>query len=215
MSNFLKEIVMTRIIIITAMILSVAGVLSACSITPIPTPTAIPSPTIASTATAVPTPTYTLIPTAVMEPTMTLTPVSMVIWPTTTDEGNQVIQKILSALSAGGMQTADVVSYTDATDTNTLLGRPHQYIAKAAWRDPSIAAQGEPSVDTGGSIEVFLTLSDLQARYTYIDAITSASSMFAEYHYQNAPAFLRLSKAYLPSQAKKISDIFMALTFEK
>jgi hypothetical protein len=150
-----------------------------------------------------------------MEPTNTLMLVPNVLWPTTTDEGNQIIQKILSALSAAGIQTVDEASYTDATDPNSLLGRPHQYIAKAVWRDPSIAAEGEASVDTGGTIEVFLTSSDLQARYDYIDAITSSSPMFAEYHYQNAPAFIRLSKVYLPSQAQKIADIFLALIFEK
>jgi hypothetical protein len=212
---FSKGFDMTRLFITIAVIFSIAGMLSACSAAPTATPTEIPSPTTAPTQTAIPSATFTPIPTALMEPTITLAPVSRVNWPTTTDEGNQVIQKILSALSAAGMQTADVVTYTDATDTNTLLGRPHQYIAKAAWRDPSIASQGEPGVDTGGSIEVFLTPPDLKARYTYVDAITSSSPLFAEYHYQNAPAFLRLSKNYLPSQAKKIADVFLSLIFNK
>jgi len=113
------------------------------------------------------------------------------------------------------MQVVDTVSFTDASDPNSLLGRPHQYIAKAVWRDPNIAAQGEPSVDNGGTMEIFLNQADLQARYDYVDAITSSSPLFAEYHYQNAPAFLRLSKAYLPSQAQKIADVFLALVFNK
>ena len=152
--------------------------------------------------------------TPAMEPTETLKPTSNVFWPQTTEEGNQIIKKILSALSSAGIQSVDVTIYTDVSDLNTLLGRPHQYIAKAAWRDPSIAAEGEASVDNGGSIEVFLTSSDLQARYKYIDALSSSIPMFAEYDYQNAPAFIRLSKSYLPSRAQKIADIFLALKFK-
>jgi hypothetical protein len=202
---------MTRLIIIFALILSITGALSACSATTTPMPTVIPVPT----QTANPSPTYTLIPTVTMEPTNTLVPVPKLFWPTTTDEGNQIIQKILSTLSSAGIQIVDEASFTDATDTNTLLGRPHQYIAKAVWRDPSIAGGGEAGVDTGGTIEVFLNSTDLQTRYDYIDGITSSNAMFAEYHYQNPPAFIRLSKVYLPSQAQKIADIFLALNFEK
>jgi len=138
-----------------------------------------------------------------------------VAWPTTTQQGNKIIQKVLSALSEAGVQIADVVTFTDASDPNSLLGRPHQYIAKAAWRDPTITEEDEPGVDAGGTIEVFLTQGDLQARYDYIDAIASSSPMFAEYHEQNAPAFLRLSKTYLPSQAQNITDIFLALALHE
>jgi hypothetical protein len=148
------------------------------------------------------------------EPTEAVEPASNILWPTTTDEGNLIIQKILSALNAAGLQTVDIVVYTEVTDLNTLLGRPHKYIAKASWRDPSIAAQGEASVDNGGSIEVFLTTSNLQTRYDYLDTL-SASSLLTEYHYQNTPAVLRLSRIYVPSLAKQIADIFLAISFVK
>jgi hypothetical protein len=200
---------MARIIIATSMVFSISIVLSACSATTTPVATLAPA------YTPSPSSTYTAIPTAIVEPTHTPEATAGVLWPTTTEEGNQIIQEILAAFSGIGVQIADPVSFTDASDPNSLLGRQHQYIAKIAWRDPTIAAQGEAGVDNGGSIEVFLTAADLQARYDYIDAISSSNSMFAEYHYQNAPAFLRLSKAYLPSQAQKIADVFLALTFER
>jgi hypothetical protein len=198
-------------VIVTTLILSISMTFSSCSPMAAPITTLSPS----STYTPIPTATYIPIPTATFESTKTPEMAIRVIWPTTTEQGNQIIQKILGALSDAGIQIVDAVSFTDASDPNSLLGRPHQYIAKAVWRDPTIAAQGEASIDNGGTIEVFLTPADLQARYDYIDAITSSSPMFAEYHYQNAPAFVRLSKAYLPSQAQKIADIFLALVFDQ
>jgi hypothetical protein len=172
-------------------------------------PVATSLPTEKSTEAISPTPSPTNIPT--LTPELVVGP----LWPTTTEQGNQIIQKILTALSDGGVQIVDPVYYTDVSDPNKLLGRPHQYIAKASWRDPTIASEGKASVDNGGSIEVLLTSADLQARYDYVDKITSSSAMFTEYHYQNAPAFIRLSKAYLPSQAQMIADIVLAIKFDR
>jgi hypothetical protein len=184
-------------------------ILSSCS------PKSIPAITVTFTLTATetPIPSSILTPTVTLEPTIAATPTTGIAWPNSTDDGNKIIFKILSQFSDAGIKVEDVIYYTEDNDLNKLLGRPHQYIAKASWRDPNISTSGEVGVNTGGSIEVFLNERDLKARYDYIDAITSSSPLFVEYHYSNPPAFLRLSKDYTPSKAKSISEIFMQLKF--
>jgi hypothetical protein len=173
------------------------------------TPTVGEPTSTAITNTKTPTPTITI------QFTNTVMPTIGVTWPDNTEKGNEIIQHVISILEDAGVKIEDLVIYTDENDPNSLLGRPNQYIAKASWRDSNIAEQGEASVDNGGSIEVFSNFEDLKKRYDYIDAISSSASLFAEYHYQNPPVILRLSKTYLPSEAKKISDAFLSLTFNK
>lgn len=110
---------------------------------------------------------------------------------------------LVAKLKAAGLPIGVVVVYTEATDTNHLLGRPHGYVSKANFSDTRVTAtpSADPGADEGGSIEVFATAADLQARKAYLDKLAQGASIFAEYDYAEGPALLRLAATLTPSQA--------------
>jgi hypothetical protein len=110
---------------------------------------------------------------------------------------------VAAAVRAGPFGVTEVTVYTAETDTNKLLGRPGQYIAKASWKEPRAAS----STDLA-TIEVFPDLASLQTRYTYIDAIIKSSPLFLQWMYRNDErlALLRLPKDLTPDQAKQYED---------
>src|SRR5258708_37112079 len=99
---------------------------------------------------------------------------------------------VLKAFQSAGISISNIVVLTADSDPNKLLGRPNQYIAKVDWKDTRITTPGDPGIDTGGTLEIFSTIDDLQARKQYIDAL-SKSPLFAEYTYANGIMLLRLS----------------------
>jgi hypothetical protein len=74
------------------------------------------------------------------------------------------------------------VVYTDATDPNSKLGRPHQYVSKTAFADsriPHAKAKeddgGRPdAISYGGTTEVFATEADAKAWVKYVDTVGQA-----------------------------------------
>jgi hypothetical protein len=67
------------------------------------------------------------------------------------------------------------------------------------------------ATDRGGSIEMFATAADAQARSSYLDEISKSASMFAEYHYLHDRAIVRVSKNVKPSVAAKVEAAVKAL----
>lgn len=98
--------------------------------------------------------------------------------------------------------TSDIAMVDEKTDSNKLLGRPHQYTEKAMWKDARTGETGEPSLETGGTVELFANEEDAKTRFDYVDKL-SATPMLAEYHYLRGPVLVRLSKDLSPSQAKE------------
>lgn len=112
--------------------------------------------------------------------------------------------RFVRALQGREPAITTIVTYTEATDANNLLGRPGQYISKVEFVDsrlPLPSPGSELGIDNGGSVEVFKTVKDATARFKYVDAITHSSSLFGEYHCQYDTVFLRLSLALTPAQA--------------
>ena len=118
--------------------------------------------------------------------------------PKTTDE-------IIKQFKDHKIPLGKIETYTDKTDTNHLLGRPGQYIAKANWEDTRVQ-QIENDV-LGGTIEIFNSPEDLKKRKAYLDAITSSASMFAEYSFAKGVYLLRLKKDLTPAQAKEYEKV--------
>ncbi len=158
-------------------------------------PTQTPIPTITPTPTLTPTPTQT--PTPIPTPTPTSSVSSL--------------EAIIKLFIDANLPITEITYLTEETDTNELLGRPNQYVAKVIWRDESIKGQAEPGVQAGGSIEMFLTSSNMQTRKAYIDTITQSIPMFVEYSYGNGIFLLRLSHSLTPSQAQEYEILFMNL----
>ena len=102
-------------------------------------------------------------------------------------------------LKAAGLPIDNIVVYTAETDPNHLLGRPGQYVSKAAFHDTRL--QQGPDVANGGSIESFATSTDLENRKAYVEKIAKSSPLFAEYDYSAGLVLLRLSSTLTPDQA--------------
>jgi hypothetical protein len=119
---------------------------------------------------------------------------------------DQIVQALKQSLPIG-----DSFSYTADNDPNHLLGRPGQYISKVNWIDTTLTTTNtgaDISVGDGGSIETFASLTDANARFTYIQGISRSSALFAEYEYQEGPYILRVSKAFTPDQAQAYDAAF-------
>ncbi len=115
--------------------------------------------------------------------------------------------QVISALRRAGLPIGLVRYYSASNDVNKLLGRPGQYTGKANFRDRRIRGSGF-DVDDGGSVETFANKGDAANRFRYVDAITRASPLFAEYHYLEGTVFLRVSHELTPVQAKAYERAF-------
>ena len=116
-----------------------------------------------------------------------------------------------------------IVTYTEETDINKLLGRPNQYICKTTFEDTRIEqinqaldeeyfSEEERNEPIGGTIEVFKSEEDMLKRKKYLEEITSSMSAFAEYSYSQGVYLLRLSKELTPTQAKEYESVFYEIT---
>jgi hypothetical protein len=117
----------------------------------------------------------------------------------------------IEAFQKSGIPIGSTVYYTAENDPNNLLGRPNQYIEKASWEDKRIKQQPDynpahkgSSIDLapeGGTIEIFASRENLEARKQYVEAVTSKMSPLAQYSYVHGNALIRLEKELTPSQA--------------
>lgn len=107
---------------------------------------------------------------------------------------------VVDALIASGFPIENVIVYDEATDVNELLGRPGQYIEKVSFADGRVE-QYDPADPLGGTIEIFKTKSDCDARRKYIQSVFDASPLFAMYMYQFGTVLARFEYALTPSDA--------------
>jgi uncharacterized protein YceK len=113
---------------------------------------------------------------------------------------------LVAALKAAGLPVSQITTYDENTDPNSLLGRPNEYIQKTSFADTQVAS---PSTDNG-TIEVFSTAADAQARKAYVDGISKAASFVGYYSYQSGVYLLRVSYDVPPSRAKQYETAFLA-----
>ena len=116
--------------------------------------------------------------------------------------------QVIAKFKAAKLPVGSVLVFTAANDPNHLLGRPNGYVSKDSWTDtrvsPDQAKDTTPgSVDLGGSVEVFATAAQAQARETYIQGILKADPMLGtEYDYVVGDALIRVSQVLTPAQAQ-------------
>lgn len=111
-------------------------------------------------------------------------------------------EAILLALQAMGLPVGEYVVYTPETDPNQLLGRPGQYTGKANFRDATL----QPELTTidlgdGGTVEVFTSVEDAQARREYVEQQLTILPLPPQYIYLEGTVLMRLSHRVLPDQA--------------
>jgi hypothetical protein len=117
----------------------------------------------------------------------------------TADQAFAAITKTVPSAKLGGEVTA-------ASDPNHLLGRPDEYTSKITFTDSRVSASDAANlppgdIDLGGSVEVFATAADAQARATYIQAVVKGVPAAAEYDYEHGTILIRVSHYLTPAQA--------------
>ena len=124
---------------------------------------------------------------------------SLWMWTTSPPDATEVVHR----LKDQGLPIGEVETYNaENDDPNELLGIPGQYTSKAFFKDTRL----EPAlitVQSGGSVEVFVTEEDAIRRDEYLRALSEAAPMFAEYRYRDDRVLLRLSLHLTPEQAEE------------
>lgn len=118
---------------------------------------------------------------------------------------------IIHEFRMAGLPLGEVVEYTAESDPNALLGRPHQYIQKISWKDTRIQETGDPGTETGGTVEVFATALDMEARKAYVEGAAQSAAFLTQYSFGKGTVLVRLSRALTPDQASAYEDVLLNL----
>lgn len=106
-----------------------------------------------------------------------------------------------------GLPVGEYIDYTEETDPNSMMNKPGQYIGKL-----NFAVDGLMQIlDTpkGGSIEIFSSKKDAEARKEYIDQFGAASPLLAETsEIVLDKVLIRLDREVTMSEAQKYFDLF-------
>lgn len=103
---------------------------------------------------------------------------------------------VVDGLQRNGMPIGFVLRYTVATDPEHLLGRPGGYVSKADFSDTRIVrSTGTPRrEDASGSVEVFATEAEAQARYAFFQAFIQYNALLKERVILERAVVLRLTE---------------------
>lgn len=113
------------------------------------------------------------------------------------------VESVLSGLQARGIPIGEYVVYTAETDPNQLLGRAGQYTAKANFRDATLQPEfADIDLNDGGTVEIFATVEDAEARRAYVEQQLSTLPLPPQYVYLEGTILVRLSHRILPDQAQ-------------
>src|SRR5690606_39119827 len=116
-------------------------------------------------------------------------------------------QQVLQGLQAAGLPIGTSVEFTAATDPNGLLGEPGGYIEKITFRDTRIPPDGDGlSLDSGGTIEVFESNGDAEARKRRLDTAAAGIRLGTEFSWVEGSVLLRVSPELEPEEARKYED---------
>lgn len=119
-------------------------------------------------------------------------------------------EEYLTDLKAKNSNVTEVLAWTEDTDINGKLGRPNEYTSKADFSDSRVeeffSSQAEKLEFglSGGTIEVFETEADCDARYSYLKQFLDPSlGAFGleQYMYKYKKAIFRVSYDIKPSEA--------------
>lgn len=115
-------------------------------------------------------------------------------------------EEIVNALKKDSKNIDKIIVYTADTDPNKIMGKTGGYTEKAAFSDKRYKQDKKDPI--GGSIEVFGTQEDAEARYDYIKSITQKMQFLQEYMFRDGRYLLRISGDLKASQAEEYQKIF-------
>lgn len=128
-----------------------------------------------------------------------------------TTEKQLTIESVIRAFKDAGIPIGSVITYDANTDSNQLLGRPGQYIAKAKWADQRIKQSTYQDADLkGGGIEIFDSQESLNKRWEYLAGFQD-SALLGFYMYKKGNAIVRLELDLTPEQAAQYEAVLNSL----
>lgn len=135
--------------------------------------------------------------------------------------GPQTAEQVTTALIKAVPSVKTLVVYTETTDPNGKIGRPHQYLSKTAFADSRINRADakkddrgrSDAISYGGTVEVFATEADAKAWADNIDRLSQAVSglMTPDYLYRSGPYVIRASSHLTSTQAKQYQAVLNKL----
>lgn len=140
--------------------------------------------------------------------------------PTTTTTGPRSQQLLGTSDVVGALEEAEIpivesVTFTSSTDPNELLGRPGQYVGKAAWHDRRVECFAEApddiNWDCGGDVEVFEDSSNLDDRYQYLSGFAEEPPLGGFYMWRFHNVIVRVTFSIPPEQLPDYEEAFEAL----
>lgn len=131
----------------------------------------------------------------------------------------ETAEDYLNALREAGCGITEIYTWTEETDSNGLLGRPGQYISKADFMDENVNPENkmDPVEEyglPGGTVEVFESESDCDARYEYLEGFNDPSlgiMALNQYMYKKGNVILRVSYNLTPTQVEAYETAFNTL----
>lgn len=117
---------------------------------------------------------------------------------------------VVNSLKMTKLPINTIIVFTEETDLNKLLGKPHQYVSKVNFSDARLnqVAGSDPN---GGSIEIFNSKEDLTARKEYLESVYLKMPALKNYLFVNKKYLLRLSNDLTGSQMKEYEEKFMKI----
>lgn len=120
-------------------------------------------------------------------------------------------EQVMTALKNADLPIINEIMYTEQSDPNNLLGRPGQYVGKVNFSDKRIEKTSRDK--QGCTVEVFASLTDMENRKSYLNAVTGPTSVGPgkQYIYAHKNALLRLEFAMLPKDAAVYEQVLKSL----
>ncbi len=111
---------------------------------------------------------------------------------------------VADAFKTAGLPVVNVVTVTEKSDDNHLLGRPGQYTSKIFFYDNRHQKSKIEGDEQGeNTIEVFPTAIGAQRRREYVERVSSGIPSLTQYQYTKGPVLVRLDHVLLPLEAKQ------------
>lgn len=141
-------------------------------------------------------------------------------------------EEVVNKIKEKNSNVGEIVVYNEETDPNDKLGRPNQYTSKATFADNRLDQPQKITMEelnnneeyseyqteeekenliksnndpVGGTVEVFETKEDAEARKNYIEALSSISS---QYCYLIDKTLFRVEGDLTPTQAQEYETAF-------
>jgi len=122
----------------------------------------------------------------------------------------ETAEDVVLAFAEMGLSVGEYAVYDAATDPNTLLGRPGQYVSKVNFEDTSVEQDTTAlpfSIVNGGTVEIFSDEADAEIWQESVEAIArSGIAQDVQYVYREDLIVIRLSRVLLPDEAEAYGD---------